>query len=595
MKHTGVKVRAGLLSAMVCAFMLAADAPYRNSWAFGRRAELREVVSSGQIQAGAVSRESGVNVRVHANQADGDFNPIWAYFGYDEPNYTYAINGRRLLGELSASSPYPVFIRTHNLLTSGDGIPALKWGSTNVYTQDNAGRPVYDWTILDRIFDAYRDARVTPLVEIGFMPRALSTHPDPYQHQWPKGSLWAGWAYPPKDYSKWAELVRQWVLHTEQRYGRKEAASWYWELWNEPDIGYWQGTPEEYFKLYDFTADAVKRALPEARVGGPATTGPASPRAAEFLRKFLAHCETGTNFATGKTGSPLDFISFHAKGSTRIVQGHVELNARKQIQDIALGFEIVASSAKFRQLPVILTESDPEGCAACDAISHPENAYRNSPQYASYEAEVLRATLDLAARMKINLAGALTWAFEFEGQPYFAGFRSLATNGIDLPVLNAFRMFGLMGGKRITAESSAGLPLDQVMTSGVRAGSDVNVLATRAGDSVSVLVWNYHDDDVPAPDAKVDLLLDGLPAYAQHVLVEHYRIDDTTSNSYAAWKAMGAPSDPSAEQIRQLRSAGGLHLLASPEWSEVKEGRVNWRFSLPRQAVSLVKMTWKSD
>jgi len=184
-----------------------------------------------------------VAVRVNAAEAIGPFRPIWAWFGYDEPNYTYAENGRKLISELAALSPVPVHIRTHNLLTSGDGTPALKWGSTNAYTQDADGRPVYNWTILDRIFDTWVREKIKPLVEIGFMPEALSTKAQPYRHDWPRTPLAAGWAYPPKDYRKWADLVREWARHAVARYGRAEVESWYWEVWNEPDIEYWQGTP----------------------------------------------------------------------------------------------------------------------------------------------------------------------------------------------------------------------------------------------------------------------------------------------------------------------------------------------------------------
>ena len=128
--------------------------------------------------------------------------PVWNYFGYDEPNYTYAPNGKKLLGELAALSPKPAYVRVHNLLTTGDGSASLKWGSTNVYTEDAAGKPVYSWTILDRIFDSFQCAGIKPLVEIGFMPEALSTHPEPYRHNFPQGSIYTGWAYPPKDYQK---------------------------------------------------------------------------------------------------------------------------------------------------------------------------------------------------------------------------------------------------------------------------------------------------------------------------------------------------------------------------------------------------------
>jgi len=255
-------------------------------------------------------------ITVDAAARLGPLKPVWAYFGYDEPNYSYTANGTKLISELAAARARPVYIRTHNLLTTGDGTPALKWGSTNAYTEDSAGRPVYDWAIVDRIFDTYVHAGAKPFVEIGFMPKALSIHPEPYQHSWPKTKIAAGWAFPPSDYGKWSELVSQWVQHSVERYGKAEVESWYWEVWNEPDIEYWQGTPAEYNKLYDAAVEAVKRALPTARVGGPATTGPADPKGAAFLRQFLAHCAEG---------HPLDFISYHAKGKPEVIDGHVRM------------------------------------------------------------------------------------------------------------------------------------------------------------------------------------------------------------------------------------------------------------------------------
>src|ERR1051325_3978522 len=210
-----------------------------------------------------------VQIVVHANQSDESLAPIWTYFGYDEPNYSYAPNGKKLLAELSALSPTPVYVRVHNLFTTGDGSSSRNWGSTNAYTEDSSGRPVYNWTILDQIFDAFHGAGIKPLVEIGFMPEALSTHPQPYRHNFPNGDIFTGWAYPPKDYQKWSDLVFQFVLHLRNRYGDAEVNTWLWEVWNEPDIPYWKGsTPEEYFKLYDFSVDAVLRALPGAKVGG---------------------------------------------------------------------------------------------------------------------------------------------------------------------------------------------------------------------------------------------------------------------------------------------------------------------------------------
>ncbi len=534
-----------------------------------------------------------VTVRVFADQKEGTLAPIWNYFGYDEPNYTYALNGQKLLRELETLSPGPVYIRTHNLLTSGDGSASLKWGSTNVFTEDAAGNAIYDWTILDHIFDIFYRTRVKPLVEIGFMPKALSTHPDPYRHNFPEGPIYTGWAYPPKDYQKWSNLVFQFVDHLKARYGDAEVSTWLWEVWNEPDIEYWKGTPEEFFKLYDFSVDAILRALPQARIGGPDSTGPANPKAAEFLRMFLEHCAHQKNHVTGKIGSRLDFISFHPKGSPKWKGDHVQMGINRQLASIQEGFKIVSSFTEWRHTPIILGESDPEGCAACSARNNPQNSYRNGPLYAAYEAETLNHTLALARLEHANLLGAVTWAFEFEEQPYFEGFRELATNGLDKPVLNAFRMFGLLADERVQVTSSGALSTEDVARDGVRGRSEINAIATRREHEMEVLLWNYHDDDFPADVSPIDLIISGLPATASQGLLEHFRVDSDHSNSFALWNRMGSPQPPSAEQYEKLQSAGQLQLLDSPVWIPIEHGHAHLNFPMPRQAVSLVRIQWQ--
>jgi xylan 1,4-beta-xylosidase len=536
-----------------------------------------------------------VSIQVKFDQSDGPSSPVWNYFGYDEPNYTYAPNGKKLLSELASLDAAPVYVRVHNLLTTGDGSASLKWGSTNVYSEDASGHPVYSWTILDQIFDTFRAAGVKPLVEIGFMPKALSSHPEPYRHDFPRvpvSDIYTGWAYPPKDYQKWSELVFQFVHHLRERYGDAEVRTWLWELWNEPDIGYWKGTREEFFKLYDFTVDAVLRALPGARIGGPDTTGPGNSGAADFLRGFLQHCAHQKNYANGRMGSRLDFISFHPKGSPTWRGDHVQMGISHQLAAIEQGFKIVASFPEWRQTPIILGESDPEGCAACSAKEHPQNLYRNGPLYGAYTIEVLNSILHLARQEHITFLGAVTWAFEFEDQPYFAGFRALATNGVDKPVLNAFRMLGLLSNERVKAISSGALATAEVVSAGVRSQPDVNAIATRHDREVEILVWNYHDDDLPFPAAPIDLVITGLPTNTKRALLEHFRIDSDHSNAFTAWKEMGSPQSPSGREYEFLENAGQLQLLSSPAWVEIEQSSVKLQFSLPRQALSLVRLAW---
>ncbi len=536
-----------------------------------------------------------VEISVDASKSVAPFSSAWAYFGYDEPNYTYAKDGKKLVRELADLSRVPVRIRAHHLLTTGDGTPGLKFGSTNAYTEDAMGHPLYDWTIVDRILGAYLDAGAKPLIELGFMPKALSAHPEPYTPIFNTPAdfknYYLGWAYPPKDYAKWGELVYQLAKHAADKYGAEEAAGWDWEVWNEPNISYWKGTPEEYDKLYDYSAAGLKRALPAAAIGGPASTSPRDAKAAAFLKQFLQHCLSGKNAATGGTGTPLDFISFHAKGSPEVVDGHVRMKLSSELKDASEGFAIVRSFEHFRDLPVILTEADPEGCAACSASDNPANGYRNGTLYPTYEAVALSNLLQLADRDHIHLKGIVSWAFEFEDKPYFAGYRDLATNGIDKPVLNFFRMAGLMSGDRVQVTSP-----DAAFDGNVREKAWVNALATRSSHEVSVMVWHYREEDADRPAAPVQLRIAGLPETSGRMLLKYYRIDQLHSNAFTEWKAMGSPQHPDAEQYRKLEAGAQLELLESPRWITVKvavkAGTVMAPLTLPAESVSLLQLSW---
>ncbi len=546
-------------------------------------------VVPGDLSDQAISNAIPVRIVINASQTDGELAPIWGFFGADEPNYATMSNGRQLLAELGALAPQQVYFRAHNLLNSGDGSPALKWGSTGVYDEDTDGNPSYHWTILDGIFDTYLQNGVRPYVEIGFMPKALSTKPEPYQHHWtpdePYSAIFTGWAYPPKDYRKWGDLVFNWTRHCVERYSRAEVESWFWEVWNEPNIGYWRGTPEEFLKLHDYAIAAVRRALPTARVGGADTAGSGG----RFTRAFLEHCLRGTNFVTGKIGTPLDFISFHAKGAPTYTNGHVRMGIAAQLRTIDEGFRLVASFPELKHKPIVIGESDPEGCAACQG---PTLAYRNGTMYSSYTAASLARAHDLAQKHGVRLEGALTWAFEFEDQPFFAGFRSLASNGIDKPVLNVFRMFSQMNGRRLQVESDRALPLEVMLREGVRGQADVGALAGLGRKQLCVLVWHYHDDDLPGPSAQVTLLLENLRLPKGEASLEHLRVDEDHSNAFVAWKRMGAPQQPSPGQRAQLERAGQLTLLGPPEAVSVHQEKISIAFSLPRQAVSLLKISW---
>lgn len=527
-----------------------------------------------------------VSMTVEADRTTGRYHPMWNWFGHDEPNYTYTDNGRRLLRDLAAASGTPPHLRTHNLLTSGDGQAALKWGSTNAYAEDGDGNPVYDWTIMDRIFDAYVEAGVIPFVQVGFTPEALSDDPGPYRHGWSLEATYStittGWASPPNDLGKWHDLVAAWARHLVERYGREVVETWPWECWNEPDGHYWTGTIADYCALFEVTIRAIRSVLPRARVGGPHTCGAHdNPGAQAFLRGVL-------DFVVDR-GLDIDFIAFHAKGQPRLVDGVVRMGLAKHLLDIRDNLAILEEYPTLSRLPVIIGESDPEGCAACSARVHPQNAYRNGPLYGAYVVESMIRTYELSRLTGRHIEGAVTWAFMFDGQPWFDGFRDLATNGVGKAVLNAFRMLGMLGGDWVATRSDGALPLPRILDDGVRTTADVDCVATRDEAGLSVLVWHYHDDNVVdgvAP-ARIELTITGLRDGT--VNLREYRMDQDHGNAFATWQAMGSPQEPTPAQIAELEASAALPCLRE-ERLAVTDGKLSLATSLPRQGVGLMRI-----
>jgi xylan 1,4-beta-xylosidase len=213
--------------------------------------------------------------------------------------------------------------------------------------------------------------------------------------------------------------------------------------------------------------------------------------------------------------------------------------------------------------------------------------------YSSYTAASFARKYDLAARHGINLEGVLTWAFEFEDQPYFAGFRALATNGIDLPVLNVFRMFSRMPASRVVVESDAAAPLDRILSRGVRDRPDVAALASIDDQKLCVLLWHYHDDDLPGPSADVTLTIENAPPADPPPTLRRFQIDAEHSNAYTAWQRMGRPQRPTPAQYTELERSGRLAEIEPPKAADSGNNQLSVQFVLPRQAVSLIEFSWE--
>src|SRR5919199_1576842 len=303
-------------------------------------------------------------VEVDCRRWDGILRRIWTSFGYDELNWTATPRGKENLATLHAFMETPYIVRAHNLYTSGTGRGLPHWSSGNVYHEDTAGRPFYDWTLVDPVFDAWVHHGCRPIVELSFCPRALV----------PESAT---------------------VQRYRGRFGPDVVRTWYWELWNEPDISYWQGTVEEYCRQYDVTVAAVTGALPEAQVGGPGTTGPG----VAFLEQFLAHCASGTNAVTGERGTRLDFVSFHTKGAAfrpwrtygplgpegAQTPERASPSTPKMLAEIRGNLEAIARFPRFRDLPVLVDECDASVPAHWGIYDNANFGYRNTAYYPVFQ------------------------------------------------------------------------------------------------------------------------------------------------------------------------------------------------------------------
>ncbi|MBR0463769.1 MAG: hypothetical protein IJJ23_05215 [Clostridia bacterium] len=539
-----------------------------------------------------------VKVEVDASRWIGSLDHTWNYIGYDECNYTHSLGGVALIDKFGRLEK-PYYMRAHHMLCTGIRHGFYKWGSTNVYIEDKDGNPVYDYETFDLMIDTWLGHNCKPFLELGFMPRDLA---DPREAENGRAYMFSygsvteyqirGWCQPPKDYGRWYDLIFNLVSHLRDRYGVSEVETWYFEMWNEPDIFYWHGTVEEYCKLYDYTEAAVHAALPTARFGGPATTGSSDPDggASRFLRAFLDHIKNGVNYFTGRIGTRIDFTSFHTKGGGY----RFDALAEKQIPSVKqLLLNVKVQSDIIREfgygdLECVLSEADPDGWAAGGRYDNFNLNFRNTEYYASYVMSAYKNLYDLAEAQRMDMR-PLAWAFMFEGERCFEGTRSFSTQGIDKAVFNLFKLLSKMGRQRVALVSGRDLdPMAYKDLNGTEEGPEIDGWATCGGeDSIQVLIYCHHDDWDRKESFDIDLCLENLPMRG-NVQITHYRIDASHSNACAEWVRQGKPDWPNDGQREAMIARSGLEFYEAPGMAEVRDGRLERRFELPTHGISFL-------
>ena len=538
-----------------------------------------------------------VSITTDLAAKQGPLDRTWRYIGYDECNYTYVPEGLDLLKKFGNLEDAPYYFRTHFLFCTGNIHHTYKWGSTNIYSENEQGQVVCDFSVFDRIIDAYLENNGKPFIELGFMPlelvdpKYLSAENKPWEfyHEY----RYLGSACPPKDYQKWYDLVYQTVQHCCEKYGSEEVATWYWELWNEPDIFYWRGTVQEYCKLFDYTEKAVHDACSKARLAGPATTGPVEGQYnAKFLDLFLDHCQNGINYCTGKQGTRLDYITFHVKGGGFPFNPKAEKtlpSVKSFIRQCKLGMEIVRNNG-YADLEIVLSEADPDGWAAGGIYDNPNMKFRNSEYYATYVAASYIQLMQLCQEMNMTVK-PLAWAFMFVGERCFEGTRAFTTQGIDKPVFNVFKMLAQMGNEKLPLSSEGTrniLEDDNDFSEGY--APDINGISSVHEDGkVSVLLYSHHDDWDQQDESSIQLKVESLQAGSQ-VQVCMKMIDSQTSNTHTRWQEIGSPEYPSDVQKAQIKEKEDLESILDQVMTVDDNGCLTLETRMKTHAVCLINI-----
>ncbi len=434
------------------------------------------------------------------------------------------------------------YVRFHHIFSDEIG----------VYSKDKQGHDVWNFSYVDQIYDGLLDIGVRPFVELSFMPVKMSSDPNL------KFGFWYGPNFaPPKSYAKWDEMMQRFAEHLIERYGIEEVSTWYFEVWNEPNIGFWGGMPHRatYYELYEHTAKALKAVNPRLRVGGPSTAQ------AAWVGQFLTDMS--------KKGVPVDFASSHVYandtadnvfGTNEVIsREHMVCRATRKVHD-----EIAASPLP--KTPFVMSEFNA--------------SYMNEPDVTDtvymgpWLANMIRECDGTVDEMSY-------WAFSdvFEEQgivktPFYGGFGLIAERDIPKPAFNAFALLHRLGDERLALDSTS-------------------ALATRAKDGhLAIAVWNYAPPDGgeaiyhgPSKEARplkhYSLKFEGVSADAA---VRVSRVDDTHGNVVATFDRMGRPPFPSRAQIAELRASAAL---PAPEVTHLSGGRLE--LDVPTHGLVLIE------
>jgi len=509
--------------------------------------------------------------KIDANKTIGKNSQFWKASGTDLLYYLAEKPSGQALFQRMQKTNSCVYLRNHYTLTGHirEGVEV----GIEVYSEDENGKPVYDFTRVNRIFGEFVKYGLKPVVECDYMPKGLTSREIDTSVGNDEGMSVRNSG--PEDWNKWRDLLVAFTRNLVETFGAKEVRTWYFEVWNEPD-GWPQSDIQTFYKLYDVFVDAVTSVDPKLKVGGPACYHE------WFLKNFLEHVVNGTNHVTGKKGTRIDFISYHIYGlSGNWLNGEpaIKPQVARFSQSVLWISRLVGKYKSLKDVEFHINEWGMSSHFQKTVAQYPDLHYRNSEESPLFLTKMVDCIYAIEDNYNFPTTMLLYWggAWEAEKDEFFMGHRTLSTAGnIPKPIQTGYEMLAQLGDKRLKVD-------------GPRIGGRLGILATKSSKrEIQLIVYNYNetDDNLTISD-ELQIKLSGLKN--GNYSIKEYALDRENNNTYREWQRQGSPKTSKDADLYSLNKAAELSVSTSSEVI-TDNGEIELGMKISRHSMKLIKI-----
>ena len=517
----------------------------------------------------ALSQENHFEVKT--NVVVGNNTEFWKAAGSDHLFYhSLKPAGRNLLKRMGKTNSHH-YLRSHHTFNQDTKNGVIR--GQNVYSEDPEGNPIYDFSNLNKVFRAYVENGIKPIVEYDYLPEALTRDKGEVSKGNDEGMTMINTG--PNDWEKWSGLMKATTQNFIDEFGIDEVRTWYFEVWNEPD-GWPEKEWEVFYKMYDIFVDAVTSVDSKLKVGGPACYHE------YFLKPFLSHVVNGTNYVTGKKGSQIDFISYHIyglSGKWLNNEPHIQPQVQRFSQSVLWLKRLLKDYPSLKDTEFHINEWGLSSNYYRTVAQYPDLEYRNSISSPLFLFKLVDALYQIEDNYNFPTSLLLYWGFSWEADEdeFFKGKRELLTAGnTPKPIQTGFEMLAQLQPKRLRVLKS-------------KKSSRLGMIATGSEEKKVLLLYNYEESDKEQVSGNdiINIQLSGLENKFNYK-VESIVLDKKSNNTYQSWITMGSPKNSKSIDLATLKKAATLDVSQHLELETNASGEVNFEINLKRRSAQIL-------